>query len=430
MRSSIRTILFFASLFSFFSCEKDELVPANGMLKLIQLDDEYLGRNIFIQNDTLVAFCVGNENKLTQSAYGSVPSMMLKMNNAGEVIWKKELPNSLLGIWKSIQLDNGDFFIVASDTAVNSEEITFAIVDPQGVVKNEMQKDFQTDALSEFRSYLSVDCIELSNGNIAVVATEIPSFTEVVSPHLLIFNAELKQVNSRLYNADALILDRQKLKFSMAENQDGSLTILGRMLRRTDDPSLHFGFNLKVDLSTLTPIHFFPLYNDGSNASISEAVSTQDNHVVFATSQPSATDSINTTPFTLRYVDQYYTGPELTLWKLAEDAKNAETLKISGFPKNGFISKVKRTDDGGFLLLGTCNINSDQAVPSNYKLLLIKLSPTLQTEWLIHPNTSSSFLGADVVEVNGMFAVFGSYLSFSESFKPIIININQSGEIQ
>lgn len=433
MKLFSKTIMFCVGvLICFASCQKvdEDMSPQNGLLKVLQLGDEYLARNIFENDGELIAICVGNENKLTQSNYGTIPSVMLKLNGAGTVTWKKNLPPSLLAIWKSIQLDNGDLFIVASDTALKNEELTFAILDHLGVVKQEISMTFPTSSNGILTTYLSVDCIQLSGGNIAVVATELPSFTNVVSPHLIILNSNLQIVNKKIYAANNMILDRRKLKFSIAENQDLSLSILGRMYRSQNDTSKHFGFSLKVDLLTLETIHFFPLLNDGIKASISESVSTQDNHVVFVTSQRGASDLINKDPFFLRYIDEYYTGPELTLWNLGNNAGKVETLKISGFPKNGFISKLKKTQDGGFLLLGTCNINSDQAIPSNYRLLLIKLSATFQTEWMIHPNTSGSFLGADVVESNGMYTVFGSYLSFSESFKPIIINITQTGEIQ
>ncbi|MFY0672880.1 MAG: hypothetical protein JXQ87_05725 [Bacteroidia bacterium] len=425
-----KNILFLALVLGFVGCDEIDITPeSNGLLKVLQLENEYLARNIFTKDDTLVAFCVGNEDKLKQSDYGSIPSIMLKLSSTGEVKWQKELPKSLLAIWKVIELSNGNFFVVASDTSLNSEELHFAIIDPLGRVKSETKKSFKTHALTDLTSSLSVDCIQLSNGNIATVVTDLPSFTELTSPHLFIFNGSLQQVNSRIYRPDGQILGNRKLKYSVVENRNGELFILGRMYPRTGEPN-YFGFCLSINLSTLEPIRFSPFLNGRQNASFSEAVCSENNDIVFVTSQKSETDQLNNSPFTLRYLDQYFIGPELTLWSLKQDITDAKTIKIAGFPKNGFISKVKRTQDGGYLLLGTCNINSDQTIPSKYQLLLVKLNAQLQTDWIIHPNTSSSFLGADVIEQNGMFLIFGSYLSFSESFKPIVININQFGEIQ
>jgi hypothetical protein len=82
------------------------------------------------------------------------------------------------------------------------------------------------------------------------------------------------------------------------------------------------------------------------------------------------------------------------------------------------------------MLLGTCNINSNQQISSEYQVMLIKLSTNFTLQWMQFPKTNSQSVASDIIETEAGYLVSATHLSFGEQSSPILFKTDKNGNIK
>ena len=260
-----------------------------------------------------------------------------------------------------------------------------------------------------------VGCIQLANGNLALLTNE---------GRLLIFDLDLNQLFDKSYGGGN--------QGSLAEGSSGALYLQCSLYSNNSD-NFDFSFITKLRPFDYEIVYqqtlFYPVVLSPSNIALSSDDKTVIASARFSTGRD-GNRGLTNTAFKPSNQEEYLTGPTLVIWQSDGVFENTKQLEISGFPKNAYIKKIKGCNDGGYILIGTCNINSDQTLHSEYRVLLIKLSTNLEMEWMQVPNTNSPAIGDDVVEISTGYLISATHLSLNENTRPILFKTGFTGKIE
>ena len=142
----------------------------------------------------------------------------------------------------------------------------------------------------------------------------------------------------------------------------------GNIATSTND--MAYASTLKLSAGSYDPV-YHQLFEGNQPLSTSNCVLSNSDHLVWASSGPTAADILFNSWFNQRNQELFLIGPTITVWKTNGDSASTQKFEFSGFQKNGFVNKVINTSDGGFMLLGTCNINANQQIASEYQIMMI-----------------------------------------------------------
>jgi hypothetical protein len=377
------------------SCTKENFENSkaanNSLVKLLQLEGSYFSRSIAELEDG--SMVISSVSATTGPAYISRYALN------GDFLWQIDLPNVIQKLWHTVLLNDGNIAAVGYGGGNDADECGIVILNVDGEILK--QQSFYD--LSE-----QVDCIQLANGNLAILTN---------GGRLLIFDLDLNQVFSKSYGGGS--------QGSLAEDPSGAL-----YLQSYETSGFNFSSIIKLSPSNYELIYnqnlFYPVALSPSNLALS-----RDGQAIVAsarfTTGRDANRYGNSGLFQPSNQEQYLTGPTLVIWQSDGVFANTKQIEISGFPKNAYIKKVKSCRDGGYILLGTCNINSIQ---TEYRVLLIKLSSSLEMEWMQVPKTNSPAIGDDIEEISTGYLISATHLSLNEAIRPIIFKTGFTGKIE
>jgi hypothetical protein len=418
------------SLLMTFACKKEVMtdsLSSNSFLKVVQTSKPYFARNVLeLKDGSLILSAVApidgefdEENNLSSD----YPSLLVKYHASGDLIWQIELPEVTHVLWQIIELSNGNIAAVGFDSQDNSSQVGLVIISPLGEILNQTSYINITNNLP--RGNLNpVSLLELSSGDIAI-ATVTSNVNNVwYAARLVIFNSQLNKSFDRVYAPDAIVQARSPFQLSIEEDKMGNLLLNGNITASSG----FYASTLKLSAVTYDPV-YHQLFQGNLPFSTSSCVISNSDQLVWASSGPTAADSLFNSWFNQRNQELFLIGPEITVWKTDGDSTNTEKFEISGYQRNGFVNKVINTSDGGYMLLGTCNINANQQIASEYQIMMIKLSADFSFQWMQFPKTNSQAVSSDIKEIASGYLVSATHLSLGEESLPVMFKTNKNGII-
>jgi hypothetical protein len=248
-------------------------------------------------------------------------------------------------------------------------------------------------------------------------------------PRLVVLDTELNEVFDRRYTPNTIVLERDLYQIYMQEDASGNLILNGRDKSTASDTLDYFAFMLKLQAGFYEPIDFRLFHTKEKSSPSSLAISNTDD-AIWTSSGPSQLGSSFNYWFNLRNQEKFLIGSTIQVWKVNTTSQITETAAITGYLKNGFIQCTKRCESGGYIMVGTCNINTDQQVPSEYRILVVKVADDMSVEWIQTPDLSFPTIGADIVETSDGFLVSATHVSLGETRSPVVFQIDKNGLIR
>ncbi|MCZ4409838.1 hypothetical protein O3Q51_13540 [Cryomorphaceae bacterium 1068] len=422
-------------------CSKDsDSSRSFSSIKLLDTSTDYLARTILTLPDGSVFMgCVGQEDEGNPGNYGTRPSLLAKYDGQSALEWVIELPPEVYVLWKCISLSNGHILAVGYDNERNSQMVGAVILDSEGTVLHTTSFFNQLSTSSSDGPRSTVDAIQIQDGRIILV---IPNrITENGNAVLRVVSLDdqlfaLEDINYE--NLDDLE-NRGMRQFSIEQDSNGDLLIAGTMIRTVGSENPFMGI-IKLSSSldvissraiTSLSIPFPGPFEGNSRGEIASNIALDPiGYPVFVSSLRNPNDSLYEPLFNLRDQEFFMRAPQFELWNVNSNEVEAPIKQISGYPSNAIIQKLRSTSDGGYIMVGTCGVNDNQGIPSNYQLLIVKVDPSLNLQWLSFPRMQYATLGADIIESGGGYLVTGSQRFLGQTNKPFFLRINQSGIIE
>lgn len=420
-------------LTTFISCKKDSTLQdesSTSLLKVVQTNSSYMARSVIEMSDgSIVLISISNVTGTTSSfdfPDTQLPAIISKYDANGNLLWQNELPEIVQTVWHAIALASGDIAIAGFDKAGVSTFMGLIVINSFGELINQTTLYNPLFIINMNAGILNrLDMIQLQNGNIAVVLNFQLSGSPSC-PRLLIYSPQLSKIYDNTFLPSTLIPFGFSSQIYLLEDALGDIIMHGRF---TKNNTSNFAFDLKVQADSYTPI-YHQTFIDTLNSTSSSMALSNAGSCVWTSAGSRKIDTLFTSWFNYRYQEYYKIAPTIKVWMSNGSSDQTQNASISGYPKNGYIGKVKKCKGGGYILLGTCNINSNQQIPSNYQIMLIKITDDLRLEWIQYPNTYSPSVASDVVETNNGYLVSATQLSFGETSRPIIFKTNKQGIIK
>ena len=422
------------SLLGLVACKKERLTSSQqeaSFLKVMNLNDNYGARDVIELPDGSVLFtgvALFDNQSLFFTPSTQQPSIMAKYTANGILQWQIELPEAVQLMWHCILLTNGNIVVVGFNSEVDSEKAGIVIINQEGEVIK------QTSFINELGlagpalgSYNCVDVVELPNGNLALAL--VASFqTSSNYARLVIYDQFLGKVFDNRYDPDSIVAVRSLGQVSIQVDAAGDILIHGRDAQPGTNAEQYFAQTLKINGGSYTAA-YQQLFSNPTTATPSTFAQTNQGSIVWAAANASVEDTLFTKWFNMRNQDVYSVGSIISVWKT--DGIEANTVKatFSGYPKYGYAAKVIKCSQGGYMLYGTCNINSNQLVPSEYQLMLVKISESLQVESMQFPKTSNPSVSGDIKETATGYLLSATHLSMGEQSRPILFKTDKNGII-
>jgi len=161
------------------ACEKESIestISNKSLLQLMQVDGEYFARDVLEFPDGSLILSAISEN--------TAPAVLAYYTNYGNILWQIELPETTHSLWHTILLANGNIAVVGFGSVNDADECGIVILSQNGEVLN------QTNFFNYSGATNAVDCIQLSNGNLALLTN---------GGRLVIFDTQLNMLFDNSY---------------------------------------------------------------------------------------------------------------------------------------------------------------------------------------------------------------------------------------
>ncbi|MCT4625192.1 MAG: hypothetical protein N4A46_16330 [Schleiferiaceae bacterium] len=422
------------------SCKKEQLNSyenANTFVKVFNTEERYFSKNVLELEDGSI-FLTALEAK----GYGNVPlfenARIAKYSPKGDFLWQKELPSTIANLWAAKVLSNNNILMAGLDKESNtwsfSHTLQILIMNPEGeIIHSKVLPYVYNYTGIGSTSMEAIDVAEMPDGNIALVHPTINfNQSQTVKIRLVLFSPELGSAVAKILEPDGIIANKDIMQPKINFDLNGEILINGFTNLTSSSNGAQYLENrsliTKINGSDYTPVKQ-TIYNQVPNHSPSNFTFTNSNDIVWISGVHENTGSSHMRYFNLNDQERFISARQLQVWKINNENFSAERSIIDGFPKYGFINTLKRTQDGGYIGIGTCNINEDQLVPSQYRILIIKLNPDLSKQWTKVLNTDNSGQGVDITETNDGFLIAANYLSMDLNPKPVLIKVDKSGNL-
>ncbi len=437
---ALKTIICVLALFAL-GCSKDTGSNPNfSSIKVLNTDADYLARSILTLSDgATIMGCVAQEDEMSLSNYGTHPALLTKYDSRGEFDWAIELPKEVYVFWKCILLSNGNILVVGFGDERDSETVGAVILNSEGTVLyvqsifNQLSLAVSNDAKN------TVDAFQLEDGRILLALPHLVSQASASIPRVFVLDTQLAVLADIKYDNLEEDLFRGMRQFSVEQAINGDIFISGNIIVTVGSVNPFLGLlklNSSLDIvssrvftSASTPFPgsiVFPSRTETASNIALDPTGTP----VFVSSLRNPSDSVYEPIFNLRDQEFFMRAPQLGLWHATSKDVETPINQISGFPANAIIQKIISTIDGGFIMVGTCGINTNQAIPSQYRMLVFKTDPSLNVQWMVYPQMQYATLGADIIETANGYLVAATQHSLGEINKPFFIRLNQSGIIE
>lgn len=432
MRSGLLHIILFFTLV-LVSCEKEPVDSGQfkGLLKFPEIEGAYVARDVLSYPDgSIVLSCIsmleGTFNTFDDFETPQ-PALLIKYSSEGKLLWTLQLPDEVKTLWHCTLLANGDILVVGLPANPKDPYFGVARVSSMGELVTSKSIFNQVNIIyMSIGGLPTIDCLELHDGNIAIAvpspqATNLPTL-----PRLLVLDAQLNIVFDRFYKPDGIIRQRNSYEMRLTNDNQGNLILNGRDLGATADSIRHFAYVVKLQASTWEPL-YHEIFGTPSIESISPAAANSQGQVIQVSTGPAPGDTSFQSLFNFRNQELFYIGNSIKLWVSNGTPSQVLNRTISGFPKYAYVNQLKSCSDGGYILYGTCNINRNQQIASDYQLMIIKLDAALNLQWMRFPETGVAAVSGDITETESGFVVSASYVNAARELKPVIFTINEQG---
>jgi hypothetical protein len=416
------------------ACKKEVLndnLSSSSLLKVMQATKPYFARSVLELKDGSVILGavapIDGEFDERNNLSSDYPSQLIKYNSNGDLIWQLELPEITHVLWQVIELSTGNIAAVGFDSQDNSKQVGLVIISPLGKILNQTSYINLTN-YAPLENLNPVYVLELGSGDIAIATVTTNVNSAIFATRLVIFSPLLNKSFDRVYAPDPIVKARYHKQVSIEEDNSGNVLLHGNIGSNTNDSIGSYASTLKLSAGSYDPV-YHQLFEGNQPFSTSNGVLSSADQLVWASCGPAAADSLFNSRFNQRNQELFLIGPKITVWKTDGDSSNTQKLEVSGFQRNGFVNKVIHTSDGGFMLLGTCNINANQQISSEYQIMMIKLSEDFKLQWMQFPKTNSQSVASDIVETASGYLVSATHLSLGEESRPIVFKTNKNGII-
>ncbi len=409
----------------FIACQKDAIENNSGFVSVVESDLDYTSRNCLQLSDgnyiicgSSVLFPAGNVS------FGQSYSIMAKFSRSGDLMWQKTLPITLCDLWKGISLPGGGFVLAGLDNMPENTNITIAEYNNNGglVKSNQVINTTSTGVTSRNE----VDIIQLKNGNYAMVLIGIQQGVLGNSPRLLILDRELNVISDKIFPSMFLFSKNFKGQ-RLAEGNNGRLYICGRT---QEFNAWSWTFLMGVDGSTLDMDFFTERMGADTNSYPGPFVVNNAGHVIIPTAEQwNAGIYFNASNYFYYHLDEYFSvGKTVSVLETDADGNFIARHKYSGFTGYASLTGITQTNDGGYLLIGTCDLKSNAVIYSQFQILMIKINAQFQQEWMKQINTTYPAVAVDVEKTDDGGFLIGAYeKSFNKNYKMMLIKTDANG---
>lgn len=417
------------------NCSKgNDESTSESFFKVVETNGDYFARNLLEFNDGSILIgavaSIGNEFDEGNNPTSEQPSILVKYDANGDVIWRRETPEVVHTLWSTVKLKNGNIALAGFNSDDNSKQVGIVILNQDAEIISQSSY-FNVTEKSPLFLENPVTCLELSNGNLALVTTTSNSFPYQVAMRLVVMDADLNLVLDKIHIPDSIIPYRAPSQITLAEDQMGNLMMNGRDFRFLPSDSLYnFGISIKLQAGSFQPL-FFKSISSEINQSPSRFALSQSGDMVWTSTYFENSNFDFGSWFNFRNQEKFKIGPKTRVWITdGVQGNSQEKLVFDSYPKNGFFNKTISTSDGGYMLIGTCNINSNQDFASDYKTMMVKLNSSLQMEWIRYPNNNSNTIAQDIIETATGYIISATHLSLGEENRPLIFKTDKNGRIK
>ncbi|MCZ4409832.1 hypothetical protein O3Q51_13510 [Cryomorphaceae bacterium 1068] len=411
-------------LISLFSCSKESSEGPSDIkrIKVIDTDASYISRNTsFLPDGSTVTLTLPLDDSQSND---SLPSKLFRYSPEGDFIWELDLPESLNEGWKVIALADGNILVLGFSGDLFPEMAALVLISPDAQVLEEVTFTAQTRIFEFLESRRSIDGLQRQNAEIAVVVPVIPGQGQDLVPRLLRFTSSLEMISDEIYTDINASLSHPGSVFQIGIDEDDQTQIhLHGKLSPPDPDMNYFVMNITLDGETIEETNSYVTKGNIRNYPSGVASSELSRSIWCA-----AGNNEDAGIFSANGMDLFSVGTEISVFQTSSEADSLAATVISSFPGGGYIKTVKRTRDGGYVLLGTCNVVGDQTFPSDYRILLVKLRFDLAVEWIQSPSLGVPAIGTDILELADGYLVTCTQYTFSEINKPFLIQTDIMGQ--
>jgi hypothetical protein len=408
----ITTYVLIIFLIAISGCSKEDVVSTNsGFVKTIALDQEMAA----------VAGYLIDDNKqilVGRSLDNSTPGWILKLNEKGEEVWRKQIPLSNRVLWKSIPVPGSGFITMGYEDEMLSE-LTVCSFNTDGELASE-----KTVALPVKVRELSIaDILQLKNGNFVIAIS-----------------------NNGLGRGYVLITDNAFNLISTTDYESPDINYFGCFfygIQQLNDSAIGLAasaiYQNGVDRAYTNAI-FIKANLDGqqiSNTLLIDSLRSETINCLVANSNGVVAISSSMTGWNngqglyVNYwqnINSQFISGAVNVVKFNIDGSFRERRSNFYYPGNGVINSARPTSDGGFILCGTVNQNNSSTVASNTEIFLVKLDAAFNTQWSKAISTSYPSFGIDAFQtVDGGYSVAGHQHTFNSKFNMIVIKTDSNG---
>lgn len=397
-----------------FSCKKDSVKSDNdNFVKLISTDEQMATVASFRSSDN--QFIVVGRS-YDNSSYG----LIVKLNQKGEEIWRKQIPESNKMLWNAAPVQGGGFITIGWE---QSPLQNFNVIkyDDSGNV-------LLTDTISVPNSNNGcspADIIQLPNGNF-IFAT---SANGPGKGFIIVTNGSFDVLHTEVYSHiqtdydGCMIRGLQQINDSTiafsasASRQVGySTAYTNSMLITADLNGVMRSLTFLTDTTQSETTNFLGLNNHGLLSITSSMVGWNSGQGVYV-------NYLNNS------IAEFISG-RINLLHYDSSGNFKSRNKIYSYPGNGVISTGKPTMDGGFILVGTVNQNNIPTVDASTQIFLLKVDANFNQQWSRVVNTIYPSFGVDVIEANdGGYFVSGYQYVSNKYFNMMVVKTDASGKL-
>jgi len=422
MKKIILPALLFLGLIA---CQKDTIENKSGFVSVVESDLEYTSRSCLQLSDGNYLICGSNVLwPAGSSLFGSTYSLMAKYSRTGDLIWQKNLPITLCDLWKGVALPGGGFVLAGLDNMPENTNVSIAKYNNDGglVTSNVVPNTTSTSGTSRNE----VDIIRLKNGNYAMVLIGIQPGVIGNSPRLLIFDQELNILFDKVFPSMFLFSKNYKGQ-RLAEGNNGKIYICGRT---QEFNAWSWTFLMGVDEATLTTDFFTERMGGDTTSYPGPFIVNDAGHVLIATAEQwNAGIYFSISNYFYYHLDELFSvGKTVSVTETDGDGNFIARHNYSGFKGYATLTGITQTNDGGYLLVGTCDLKTDAIIYSQFQILMIKLNAQFEQEWMKQLNTTYPAVAVDVKKTNDGGFLIGAYQrSFNKNYKMMLIKTGANG---
>lgn len=347
--------------------------------------------------------------------------IMVKIDQQGNQVWKKQVDKSNGGLWKAIPLKGGGFITVGFSSSGSTH---FSIVK-----YDENANVISVDSIQILTQwgplYVSgsapMDAMELNNGDFVFMHSHNTTATIIHT------DADFNQMHAQRYDT-ALTGNRLNIFHGLTQINDSTLGITGfSNIELWTSHEITNTYLLTTDLNGV--IKTKTVLVDSTNSETANFLGINRNGLLQVSSVMNGLMAQEGT-----WVDYYNNvngakiSGRINLVQYDSSGNYKSRKKIYSYPGYGMISTAKRTRDGGFILCGTVNQSMHNTIDNRTQIYLLKLDENFNEQWSKVINTTYASFSMDAFETaDGGYFVAGHQFTNNERFNIVAIKTDANG---